>query len=99
MCFHRKKKCHKNVRNTITVFLDFLVALQILEIMGNPGDFVVQLLVMCLLMVCHIPSPTAVSFLCPQGRDTEKPGMCLNHGTVSHQKTKITTTTTKPFSP
>ena len=88
------------MRNTITVFLDCLVAWEreILEIMGNPGDFVVQLLVMCLLMGCHIPSPTAVSFLCPQGRDTEKPGMCLNHGTVSHQKTKITTRT-KPFSP
>jgi hypothetical protein len=72
------------VRNTIRIFLDCLVALQRLEIMGNPGYFiVVQLLLMC--MGCHIPSP-AVSFPCAHGRDTEKPGMlCLNHATVSHK--------------
>jgi len=35
------------VRNTIAIFLGCLVALQILKIIGNPGDFVVQLLVMC----------------------------------------------------
>jgi hypothetical protein len=47
-----------------------------------------QLLLMCPLMGCHIPSP-AVSFPCPHGRDTEKPGMlCLNHATVSHKKQK-----------